>query len=103
MVLSTAHPFPGLAGAHQVQNASLAVALARSFLGSPIPIEGGLPAKFITALQKTKWPGRCQTVVDPNRQNITWYLDGAHTVESLKCCIQWFASPSVGLSEREPK
>ncbi|KAG6880366.1 hypothetical protein C0992_007777 [Termitomyces sp. T32_za158] len=92
----------GLAGAHQAQNASLAIALAQSFLGLPIPAEGGLPKNFITALQKTKWPGRCQTVVDPNRQNVTWYLDGAHTVESLKCCIQWFASPTVGLSQGEP-
>ncbi|KNZ74796.1 Folylpolyglutamate synthase [Termitomyces sp. J132] len=89
----------GLAGAHQVQNASLAVALSRSFLGFQTP----LPETFVTALRKTRWPGRCQTIVDPNRDNVTWYLDGAHTVESLECCIQWFASPLVGLSRGEPK
>ncbi|KAG6869316.1 hypothetical protein C0993_000069 [Termitomyces sp. T159_Od127] len=93
----------GLAGAHQIQNASLAIALAQSFLGSAIPTEGGLSETFKTALRKTKWPGRCQTVQDPNRQNVTWYLDGAHTVDSLKCCIQWFASPPVGLGQGEPK
>ncbi|KAG6903495.1 hypothetical protein C0995_005518 [Termitomyces sp. Mi166 len=104
VVLSVAHPFPGLAGAHQVQNASLAIALARSFLSSQISFtEDGLPETFVVALQKTKWPGRCQTVVDPKRKNVTWYLDGAHTVESLECCIQWFASPLVGLSQGEPE
>jgi len=56
-----------------------------------------LSKSFVTALKETKWPGRCQTVIDPKRKNVTWYLDGAHTVESLECCMQWFVSPGVGL------
>ncbi|KAG6911229.1 hypothetical protein DXG01_003096 [Tephrocybe rancida] len=94
----------GLAGAHQRQNAGLALALARSFVSSQNPpAENDLSETFVTALKEAKWPGRCQTVVDPTRQNVTWYLDGAHTVESLQCCIQWFASPKVGLSQGESK
>lgn len=95
----------GLAGKHQQQNASLAIALSRSFLKSQATFSGetALPTTFITALKATKWPGRCQTVVDPRRDGITWYLDGAHTVESLECCIEWFASLMVGLRPGRPK
>ena len=32
----------------------------------------------------------------PTRET-TWFLDGAHTIESLDCCIRWFVSPGVGL------
>jgi hypothetical protein len=89
----------GLAGIHQQQNAALAVHLARSYLHSQTSYQdsGELPESFIAGLMKTKWPGRCQTVDDPQRKKITWYLDGAHTTESLDCCMQWFVSPGVGL------
>ncbi|CAH8435379.1 unnamed protein product [Schistosoma rodhaini] len=38
-----------------------------------------------------RWPGRWQIVV---RKNITYYLDGAHTVESLQSAIKWFQNKS---------
>lgn len=83
-----------------MQNAALAVRLAKSFLqlrtGSLFG-ESDLPQSFKRGLATTKWPGRCQTIVDPTRPGVTWYLDGAHTVESLECCMQWFLSPGVGL------
>lgn len=88
----------GLAGVHQQQNATLATHLVKSFLESQASFKGdALPESFVKGLEGAQWPGRCQTVVDPNRKNITWYLDGAHTVESLACCVQWFISPGVGL------
>ncbi|CAA7259893.1 unnamed protein product [Cyclocybe aegerita] len=89
----------GLAGSHQVQNAILAVELARSFLEKQTGVAQDtiLPISFQTGLVNTRWPGRCQTVVDPKRLRSTWYLDGAHTVESLECCMQWFVSPGVGI------
>lgn len=87
----------GLRGKHQIINASLAVALAQGVLSS-----GKLPANlaplqkldpgsppFVKALQNARWPGRCQTVIDPKNPSTTWYLDGAHTVESLTCCGDW--------------
>ena len=84
----------GLPGIHQVQNAKLAVALAQKFLErheSTVP-STNLPAAFMDGLKNAKWPGRCQTVLDPQYASTTWFLDGAHTVESLDCCMQWFAS-----------
>ncbi|CAH8435851.1 unnamed protein product [Schistosoma curassoni] len=38
-----------------------------------------------------RWPGRWQIVI---RKNITYYLDGAHTVESLQSAIKWFQNES---------
>ena len=83
-----------------MQNAALAVRLAKSFLQSrtgSLFEESDLPESFKHGLATTKWPGRCQTILDPTRTSVTWYLDGAHTVESLKYCMQWFVSPGVGL------
>jgi len=90
----------GLAGTHQKQNAILAVALARSFLQSRSENVGEgsfLPDPFRDGLIGARWPGRCQNVIDPKRSDFTWFLDGAHTVESLACCIQWFVTPGVGI------
>jgi folylpolyglutamate synthase len=45
------------------------------------------------------WPGRGQKLAIgdtkyaskmPNNKDITWYLDGAHTMESLDVCTEWF-------------
>ncbi|GAA5915764.1 hypothetical protein JCM6882_003850 [Rhodosporidiobolus microsporus] len=49
-----------------------------------------LPSSFVAALERARWPGRCQIDVDPEEEKVKWYLDGAHTVESLKCCAEWF-------------
>ncbi|KIK67984.1 hypothetical protein GYMLUDRAFT_36792 [Collybiopsis luxurians FD-317 M1] len=96
----------GLAGAHQIGNALLAVHLAKSFLKHSDPSfdNDSLPSSFVDGLQSTKWPGRCQTVADPTHRNLTWFLDGAHTTESLECCMQWFVQPEVGLpSDSAPR
>ena len=74
--------------------------LAHTFIAKKDKLlyHGPIPEDFVAGLENTKWPGRCQTVLDPNHSSTTWYLDGAHTDESLKCCIEWFAS--VGTSEQ---
>lgn len=44
-------------------------------------------------LERARWPGRCQVVRDPKkgvREGVKWWLDGAHTVESLEECGKWF-------------
>ncbi|KAF8624125.1 hypothetical protein AX15_006032 [Amanita polypyramis BW_CC] len=87
----------GLSGAHQYQNATLAIALARAFLHRDTNIDAKLSESYTKGLENTRWPGRCQTVIDPHLQHTTWYLDGAHTSESIECCLQWFASRDVGL------
>lgn len=35
-------------------------------------------------LQAASWPGRCQVLTSLAYKNVTWYLDGAHTRESLE-------------------
>ncbi|KAH7105642.1 tetrahydrofolylpolyglutamate synthase [Auriculariales sp. MPI-PUGE-AT-0066] len=89
----------GLAGRHQLSNANLAVHLASSFLeqrepSSPHDISEQLPETFTKGLTHARWPGRCQRVTDPHHPRLTWFFDGAHTTESLECCMQWYASPS---------
>ncbi|KAG2349046.1 FolC bifunctional protein [Suillus weaverae] len=114
----------GLAGAHQRSNAGLAVQLAHTFLsikdqsyppmsdpntsgaasatwsGSEIEPLRSFPTSFLDGLKNAHWPGRCQTVLDPKLEGATWFLDGAHTQESLACCLEWFVSPTVGLPVR---
>lgn len=89
----------GLAGEHQIQNATIAVELSRRFLQERQALEDAseLPSSFVAGLKAAKWPGRCQTVADPINGNLTWYLDGAHTIESLDCCMDWFLNPGVGV------
>ncbi|KAH9947242.1 Mur ligase [Amylocystis lapponica] len=93
----------GLAGLHQYQNANLAVHLVQTFFREKESVkpQATLPEVFADALKVTKWPGRCHTVQDPDHASITWFLDGAHTHESLDCCIQWFVSPEVALRPTE--
>ncbi|KAG8903833.1 Folylpolyglutamate synthetase, partial [Tulasnella sp. 403] len=83
----------GLAGSHQVSNANLAVNLVHQFLLArqqdvappflPSLYPAPLPASYVSGLESARWPGRCQEVLDPKHKHITWFLDGAHTVESL--------------------
>lgn len=93
----------GLPGSHQYQNANLAIHLARTFLQKKAGIEPEttLSETYIKALQSAKWPGRCQTVSDPQHTPTTWFLDGAHTAESLSFCVQWFVSPDATLRKPE--
>ncbi|KIY49346.1 FolC bifunctional protein [Fistulina hepatica ATCC 64428] len=82
----------GLAGVHQYQNAMLAAHLAHEFVKTRVHGSDEIPPSFEAGLRNARWPGRCQTVADPKHSNTTWYLDGAHTTESLDCCIRWFVS-----------
>jgi folylpolyglutamate synthase len=77
------------------------VHLANAFLGGDAAAleskEEQAPAAFVSGLAAARWPGRCQTVVDPATPSTRWHLDGAHTRESLLCSAQWFFAPGVGL------
>lgn len=86
----------GLAGDFQYTNASLAVATAAEFLrqtgAADIPksvLSESLPAKFKTGLEATRLGGRCETRYE---KNVAWYIDGGHTLESIRLAGQWFAS-----------
>lgn len=95
----------GLAGQHQLPNASLALQLSHTWLQrrclhgekkSP-QIEANLtgsqatPFKLspvmVKGLADTEWPGRNQTL---KHGEITYFLDGAHTLRSMLACVEWF-------------
>lgn len=85
----------GIAGDFQVVNASLAVSLASQSLTAlgvlekPVDSnkEAEIPDLFLEGLKDTIWEGRCQTLV---RGNSTWYVDGAHTKDSIEAASGWF-------------
>jgi len=101
-----APPTPGLYGEVQTHNASLAVALASHFLNvqsNPehlpqvlnqtdhlLPVLGPVQLNQAVAkgLEVTSWPGRSQVV---RREGVEYYLDGAHTEESMMACVEWFS------------
>lgn len=94
-----------MAGEHQKLNASLALQLCRRWLiekdrwtnasTSARPTKGvsrfsdGLPAPFKDGIETCRWPGRHQVIY---RDHVTYYLDGAHTVKSIKATSDWFKS-----------
>ncbi|KAF7597211.1 Folylpolyglutamate synthetase [Aspergillus hancockii] len=86
----------GLAGDFQRTNAALAVATAAELVKKlnleDIPddfLKKSLPAKFRKGLELARLGGRCETRYE---KNVTWYIDGGHTLESIKLAGQWFTS-----------
>ncbi|KAI9297144.1 FolC bifunctional protein [Neoconidiobolus thromboides FSU 785] len=75
-----------LSGSHQLENASLAYELCQSFLNKNKTNE--IPESVITSLNNTTWPGRSQRYIDT--YGIEWYLDGAHTTDSIELSIKWY-------------
>jgi folylpolyglutamate synthase len=105
-------PLPELSlrGAHQRQNASLAAQLCITWLRNhsstpeldssvsgcasaagtvSVAAPFALTQKFLDGLGLCKWAGRNQVA---EHGNVTYYLDGAHTPESMKASAQWFLS-----------
>lgn len=76
----------------QRRNASLALELTSTVLTKIDPTfsmpEDHLPQTFVDGIEKVVWRGRCEI---KREGSVTWYLDGAHTVQSLKVAAQWFA------------
>ena len=94
----------GLKGDHQKINAALAIKLCHEWVKQqntrdPGSIELSEQA-LSNALKTTSWPGRAQTLVSPLIPNITWYLDGAHTMESMSACASWFSSLPISTDEK---
>ena len=57
---------------------------------------GHLPLEYEAGLQRVDWPGRSQVVEDgvgPRDEGarLSFYIDGAHTPESMETCAEWFA------------
>ena len=87
----------GLSADFQKTNASLAAAVAATFLRSQgysnVPAaedlkNQALPAEFRQGLETVRWPGRC----DVRREaGVVWHLDGSHTMESINAAAAWFS------------
>ncbi|KAL2823645.1 Mur ligase [Aspergillus cavernicola] len=95
----------GLAGDFQYGNAALAVATAGEFLRkvgvqtiTSDFMEQPLPAEFRRGLERARLEGRCQTRLE---KHVSWYIDGGHTLESIKLAGQWFASQIQANSSSE--
>lgn len=77
---------------YQRQNASLALFLAGTVLQrlgqDAFSFSNGVPAVVRHGLEQTVWRGRCEIKFHGNN---TWFLDGAHTAESLQVSGNWFA------------
>ncbi|KAK7392963.1 hypothetical protein VNO78_21413 [Psophocarpus tetragonolobus] len=104
----------GLSGDHQFHNAALAVSLSRCWLqrtgnwGKKYQNDfqdSNLPDEFIRGLSTAQFSGRAQTVYDfsPNSDyseivskncggELIFYLDGAHSPESMEACAKWFSN-----------
>ncbi|PQP91949.1 hypothetical protein Pyn_34084 [Prunus yedoensis var. nudiflora] len=105
----------GLSGDHQFINAGLAVSLSKCWLqrtgnweklfGKQDNLESDLPAAFRRGLSTAHLSGRAQIVYDTSLKScnsskvsdsscgdLIFYLDGAHSPESMEVCGRWFSS-----------
>ncbi|EPQ26038.1 uncharacterized protein PFL1_06491 [Pseudozyma flocculosa PF-1] len=97
----------GLPGVHQRSNASLAVVILERFLESEAaravfsaPSSSSEPSQSLAewqrrGIEQARWPGRCQTVPSKQDPQVTWFLDGAHTTDSLSVCLNWFVDSQL--------
>ncbi|KAH9679726.1 Folylpolyglutamate synthase [Citrus sinensis] len=106
-----------LSGDHQLVNAGLAVSLSECWLRRTGNWEkvshndgqgADLPDAFVRGLSTAHLLGRAQIVYDissvPNSSGLfenssgelIFYLDGAHTAESMEACAKWFSSVVKG-------
>jgi folylpolyglutamate synthase len=98
----------GLGGDFQKENAALAASLAachlrRLGISGNVPEHGltspeTLPGNFVAGLQTVEWPGRCQILKEGN---LTWFLDGAHTSDSIRAAATWFRG-HLAQAQKEP-
>lgn len=103
-----------LCGDHQFINAGLAVSLCKSWLKSTgnwkkllksENLENTLPKEFLRGLSTAHLSGRAQILHDPlvksdtssepipkSSGDLIFYLDGAHSPESMEVCARWFSN-----------
>ncbi|KAG8447748.1 hypothetical protein GDO86_015020 [Hymenochirus boettgeri] len=110
----------GLAGEHQRLNAALALQLSQTWLQCqgyagvgeqkspsshlpsvkwPLPLASAFypSIPMVQGLRDTIWLGRTQVL---QRGPVSYYIDGAHTTNSVNACVRWFRK--VALNEEKP-
>lgn len=107
-----------LSGDHQLYNAALAVSLSRCWLqrtGNWEKVcqndfqDSNLPDEFIRGLSTANFSGGSQIVCDSSLYSdcseimsencggeLIFYLDGAHSPESMEACAKWFSNAVKG-------
>ncbi|XP_073267045.1 folylpolyglutamate synthase isoform X2 [Populus alba] len=92
-----------LEGQHQYLNAGLAIALSFTWLQrtghhefTHMEQASSLPEQFIKGLTTASLQGRAQIVTDQyinaeSYGDLVFYLDGAHSPESMEMCARWFS------------
>ncbi|CAC9550542.1 folylpolyglutamate synthetase [Leishmania infantum JPCM5] len=92
-------PKLAIGGVHAIEDSKLALMAARCVASIP-PI---LPLDEVekSVLQSMTYAGRSQIATVDDGANITFYLDGAHTVESISSATQWFLDVSAA-NTRDP-
>jgi folylpolyglutamate synthase len=94
-----------LQGEFQKSNQALAVYAAREhLLRTGVQLDGvfgtaewtlnDCPREFVTGLREAALPGRSQVIKGDD--GVEWYLDGAHTQDSLRYVGRWFANRTSG-------
>ncbi|XP_031849523.1 folylpolyglutamate synthase 1 isoform X2 [Nomia melanderi] len=95
----------------QQQNASLAIQMATAWITSKTNKRSSVTHnilntsecinrhmdKIATGLSSCKWAGRMQIL---ETTVASFYLDGAHTIESIQCCISWFNNVTSGSGKK---
>ncbi|XP_042753511.1 folylpolyglutamate synthase isoform X2 [Lactuca sativa] len=97
----------GLAGEHQYINAGLAIMLSSTWLQRTGHLEletSYLSERFIKGLTSAKLQGRAQIIPDNVCEgDVVFYLDGAHSPESMEVCANWFSIAIGGDSDNSRK
>ncbi|CAG5103954.1 Oidioi.mRNA.OKI2018_I69.chr1.g1016.t1.cds [Oikopleura dioica] len=76
-------------------NASVALTAVRTFFGKSL--DEAATKEEMEGLNKTFWPGRQQIVWhNTGERKLKVLLDGAHTLESLRPCVNWAAKMKEG-------
>lgn len=98
----------GLSAEFQKLNASVAIAAAAAHLrelghsGIPDPTKFphiDLPNEFIRGLESVRWSGRCEV---RREKNVSWHIDGGHTLESIEVTGRWFAEQVASATATAP-
>ncbi|KAI9175488.1 Folylpolyglutamate synthetase [Blastocladiella emersonii ATCC 22665] len=67
----------------------------------PLTASVTLTPAHLAGLAGTSWPGRAQTVTGTgNRAGCVFRVDGAHTVESQRAIVRWFAETASASASR---
>ncbi|MCO5605615.1 hypothetical protein L7F22_059798 [Adiantum nelumboides] len=102
-------------GEHQLSNGALAVALCHCWaqrredkkhldILAQAMSKGHLPEPYIRGLISAQLLGRAQQIDDPFVKGLSFFLDGAHSPESMEVCGRWFclaAQKANCIKERE--